>query len=58
MNVVHLKSGMETVTWLTEAQYENPMPCAPLYSQQLFRRPYGQAGFLQLTYQDLFLLFY
>ncbi len=35
MNVVHLKSGMETVTWLTEAQYENRMPCALLVGQEL-----------------------
>lgn len=35
MNAVHLKSGMETVTWLTEAQYENRMPCALLVGQEL-----------------------
>lgn len=35
MNVIHLKSGIETVTWLTEAQYENRMPCALLIGQQL-----------------------
>ncbi len=35
MNVIHLKSGIETVTWLTEAQYENRMPCALLVGQQL-----------------------
>lgn len=35
MNVIHLKSGIETVTWLTEAQYENRMPYALLVGQQL-----------------------
>lgn len=35
MNAVHLKSGMEAVTWLTEAQYENRMPCALLVGQEL-----------------------
>lgn len=35
INVVHLNSGMETVTWLTEAQYENHMPCALLIGQEL-----------------------
>lgn len=35
MNPVHLKSGVETVTWLTEAQYENRMPCALLVGQNL-----------------------
>lgn len=35
MNPVHLKSGMEAVTWLTEAQYENRMPCALLVGQKL-----------------------
>ena len=35
MNTVHLKDGMEVVTWLTEAQYENRMPCALLVGQEL-----------------------
>lgn len=35
MNVVHVKSGMEAVTWLTEAHYENRMPCALLVGQEL-----------------------
>jgi len=35
MNPVHLKSGLEAVTWLTEAQYENRMPCALLVGQEL-----------------------
>lgn len=35
MNAVYLKSGMEAVTWLTEAQYENRMPCALLVGQEL-----------------------
>ena len=26
MTSVHLKNGMEVVTWLTEAQYETRMP--------------------------------
>ncbi len=32
---VHLTNGMEVVTWLTEAQYENRMPCALLVGQEL-----------------------
>lgn len=32
---VHKKSGMDTVTWLTEAQYENHMPCAVFLGQEL-----------------------
>lgn len=35
MTPVHLKNGMEVVTWLTEAQYENRMPCALLVGQEL-----------------------
>lgn len=35
MTSVHLKNGMEVVTWLTEAQYENRMPCALLTGQEL-----------------------
>lgn len=32
---VHKKSGMDAVTWLTEAQYENHMPCAVFLGQEL-----------------------
>lgn len=35
MEPVHLQSGMDAVTWLTEAQYENRMPCALLLGQEL-----------------------
>ncbi|MDE7414946.1 MAG: response regulator [Lachnospiraceae bacterium] len=35
METVHLKNGMDAVTWLTEAQYENRMPCALLLGQEL-----------------------
>lgn len=35
MNAVHLRNGMDAVTWLTEAQYENRMPCALLLGQEL-----------------------
>ncbi|MDE7185764.1 MAG: response regulator [Lachnospiraceae bacterium] len=35
MTAVHLKNGTEVVTWLTEAQYENRMPCALLVGQEL-----------------------
>lgn len=35
MEVVRVKSGMEAVTWLTEALYENRMPCALLLGQEL-----------------------
>ncbi|MDE5700451.1 MAG: response regulator [Lachnospiraceae bacterium] len=35
MESVHLKNGMDAVTWLTEAQYENRMPCALLLGQEL-----------------------
>lgn len=32
---VHLQNGMDAVTWLTEAQYENRMPCALLLGLEL-----------------------
>lgn len=35
MESVHLQNGMDAVTWLTEAQYENRMPCALLLGQEL-----------------------
>ncbi|MDE7478741.1 MAG: response regulator [Lachnospiraceae bacterium] len=35
INAIHLKNGMDVVTWLTEAQYENRMPCALLLGQEL-----------------------
>ena len=35
MEPVHLQNGMDAVTWLTEAQYENRMPCALLLGQEL-----------------------
>lgn len=35
MEAIHLKSGMEAVTWLTEALYENHMPCVLLLGQEL-----------------------
>lgn len=39
MEVVRLKGGMETVTWLTEAKYEDRMPCALLLGQELKDMP-------------------
>jgi two-component system sensor histidine kinase/response regulator len=33
------KSGLETVTWLTEAKYEDRMPCALLLGQELEDMP-------------------
>ncbi len=35
MKAVHLQNGMDAVTWLTEAQYENRMPCALLLGREL-----------------------
>lgn len=35
MESAHLQNGMDAVTWLTEAQYENRMPCALLLGQEL-----------------------
>lgn len=35
MQPVCLKSGTETVTWLTESQYENRLPCALVLGQAL-----------------------
>lgn len=35
VKAVHLQSGIETVRWLTEAQYENRMPCALLLGYEL-----------------------
>ena len=32
---VHMKRGLDVVTWLTEEQYENRMPCAMLLGQEL-----------------------
>ncbi len=32
---IHMESGVKAVTWLTEAQYENRMPCAMLLGQEL-----------------------
>ncbi len=34
-----MKSGMETVTWLTEAEYEDHMPCAVFIGQELNDMP-------------------
>ncbi len=39
MKPVFLKTGLETVTWLTEAQYENRMPCALLLGQEFAEMP-------------------
>ncbi len=36
---IHMESGMKAVTWLTEAQYENHMPCALLLGQDLTDMP-------------------
>ncbi len=35
MDPVRLQNGMDAVTWLAEAQYENRMPCALLLGQEL-----------------------
>ncbi len=32
---VHMAAGLDAVTWLTEAQYEDRMPCALLLGQEL-----------------------
>ncbi len=37
--MVQVRSGLEAVTWLTEAQYENHMPCAMLLGQELSDMP-------------------
>ncbi|MDE7322179.1 MAG: response regulator [Lachnospiraceae bacterium] len=39
MKTIHIKSGIDAVTWLTEAQYENHMPCALLLGQELADMP-------------------
>lgn len=39
METVHVKSGIDAVTRLTEAQYENHMPCALLLGQELNDMP-------------------
>ena len=36
---MRITSGLEAVTWLTEAQYENRMPCALLLGQELADMP-------------------
>lgn len=36
---VHIKNGFDAVTWLTERQYENHMPCAMLLGQKLDDMP-------------------
>ncbi len=36
---IHMESGLKTVTWLTEAQYENHMPCAMLLGHELTDMP-------------------
>lgn len=39
LTLVQVRSGLEAVTWLTEAQYENHMPCAMLLGQALSDMP-------------------
>ena len=39
LTLVQVRSGLEGVTWLTEAQYENHMPCAMLLGQELSDMP-------------------
>ncbi len=39
LTLVQVRSGLEAVTWLTEAQYENHMPCAMLLGQELSDMP-------------------
>ncbi len=36
---VHKSTGLDAVTWLTEAQYENRLPCALLLGQELTDMP-------------------
>ena len=36
---VHRRSGLDTVTWITEAQYEHRMPCAMLLGEELSDLP-------------------
>ncbi|MCM1183634.1 MAG: ATP-binding protein [Roseburia sp.] len=39
LETIHIRNGMDAVTWLTEAQYENRMPCALLLGQELADMP-------------------
>ena len=39
LTLVCVKSGLETVTWLTEAKYEERMPCAMFLGQELEDMP-------------------
>lgn len=39
IKVIHIRNGMDTVTWLTEAQYEHHMPCTLLLGQELSDMP-------------------
>lgn len=39
LTLTRTRSALETVTWLTEAQYENHMPCAMLLGQELEDMP-------------------
>ncbi len=36
---IHMDTGLKAVTWLTEAQYEDRMPCAMLLGQELTDMP-------------------
>lgn len=51
---VHIKTGLDAVTWLTERQYENHMPCAMLLGQTLEDMPVLElaAHIRQLAGQD------
>lgn len=39
LNPIHKETGLSAVTWLTESQYENHMPCAMLLGQELADMP-------------------
>ena len=39
LDPVHVETGLDAVTWLTEAQYEGRMPCALLLGQELADMP-------------------
>lgn len=51
---VHIKNGLNAVTWLTERQYESHMPCAMLLGQKLEDMPVLElaAHVRQLAGQD------
>jgi len=51
---IHMKNGLDSVAWLTEAQYEDHMPCAMILGQELSDLPVLEmaAHVRQLAGQD------